>query len=47
MRFHGPVVLAVTYTLLGSWIGDDQVEADQGPPGNPQDRPNSGRLHPE
>ena len=45
--FIGPVVLAVTYTLLGFWIGDDQVEADQGPPGNPLDRPNSGRLHPE
>lgn len=33
--FIGPMVLAVTYTLLGSWIGDDQVEADHGPPGNP------------
>ena len=45
--FIGPVVLAVTYTLLGFWIGEDQIEPDQGPPGNPLDRPNSGRLHPE
>lgn len=33
--FIGPVVLAVTYTLLGSWVGNDRVEADRESPGNP------------
>ena len=33
--FIGPVVLAVTYTLLGFWVGDAPVETGQERAGNP------------
>ena len=36
--FIGPVVLAVTYTLLGSWVGDPHAETDHKHAGTPQDR---------
>ena len=33
--FIGPVVLAVTYTLLGFWVGDARVETGEERAGNP------------
>ncbi|OPY86598.1 MAG: putative inner membrane protein [Syntrophaceae bacterium PtaU1.Bin231] len=33
--FIGPVVLAVTYTLLGYWVGDAEVQTDRDDPAAP------------
>jgi predicted PurR-regulated permease PerM len=33
--FIGPVVLAVTYTLLGSWVETARIETDRDPAGQP------------